>query len=359
MSNKVINARVKQKRDTDSNWQSKNPVLLNGEIILVDMSDGELRAKIGDGTSAYNLLSFTDEPLRNLIGTIDSKVNTIQNLVGDTSVSEQISTAVANKADLNHTHSDYATIEYVDSKVITVVTGASVGQTIKIAAVDENGVPTAWESVDFPSGGSESNDHVFYTSTEPSDGMNAFLFDHSEIETNGRIIAVGDWIVTPSGKVYVVFAAEDYGIDATYDETLTTDTVGNADTVDGMHASEFALVSDLSELQTEVGALTSDVSDLHTKVNDLQTDVNELQIDVSDLQTDVGALASDISELQTKVGDQSVSDQINSALSSFSSGKTLTEHLSEESMVLTSLQYGDTLPNPGTVGRIFFLKVSE
>ena len=33
------------------------------------------------------------------------------------------------------------------------VTGATVGQTVKIAAVDDDGVPTAWESVDFPSGG--------------------------------------------------------------------------------------------------------------------------------------------------------------------------------------------------------------
>lgn len=31
------------------------------------------------------------------------------------------------------------------------VTGATVGQTVKISAVDENGVPTAWEAVDFPS----------------------------------------------------------------------------------------------------------------------------------------------------------------------------------------------------------------
>ena len=35
------------------------------------------------------------------------------------------------------------------------VTGATVGQTVKITAVDDNGVPTAWEAVDFPSGGGE------------------------------------------------------------------------------------------------------------------------------------------------------------------------------------------------------------
>lgn len=33
------------------------------------------------------------------------------------------------------------------------VTGATVGQTVKIAAVDDNGVPTAWEAVNLPSGG--------------------------------------------------------------------------------------------------------------------------------------------------------------------------------------------------------------
>lgn len=33
------------------------------------------------------------------------------------------------------------------------VTGAKVGQTVKISAVDANGVPTAWEPTDFPSGG--------------------------------------------------------------------------------------------------------------------------------------------------------------------------------------------------------------
>jgi hypothetical protein len=36
---------------------------------------------------------------------------------------------------------------------VVPVVGATVGQTVKISAVDENGVPTAWESVDFPSGG--------------------------------------------------------------------------------------------------------------------------------------------------------------------------------------------------------------
>ena len=43
------------------------------------------------------------------------------------------------------------------------ITGAIVGQTVKIAEVDENGVPTAWESVDFPSGGSGGMMELFAT----------------------------------------------------------------------------------------------------------------------------------------------------------------------------------------------------
>lgn len=62
-----INGRMKQKRDTAANWETKNPVILNGEIVLVDTNAGELRAKIGDGVKKYLQLPFSDEVLRNLI----------------------------------------------------------------------------------------------------------------------------------------------------------------------------------------------------------------------------------------------------------------------------------------------------
>ena len=60
-------SRVKFKRDTSSNWTSYNPILLNGEIILVDTENGELKAKIGDGEKRYTQLPFNDEAIRNLI----------------------------------------------------------------------------------------------------------------------------------------------------------------------------------------------------------------------------------------------------------------------------------------------------
>ena len=67
MAQKIINARAKNKRDTSSNWTANDPVLLDGEIIIVDTADGEVREKIGDGIKTYTQLPFSDEKLRNLL----------------------------------------------------------------------------------------------------------------------------------------------------------------------------------------------------------------------------------------------------------------------------------------------------
>lgn len=74
---------------------------------------------------------------------------------------------------------------------------------------------------------SNRNTCIFHTSEEPA--YDNFLFDLSLIETNGKSILPGDWIVTPSGRVYVVNAAEDYGIEVSYDETLHVDSSGGVD----------------------------------------------------------------------------------------------------------------------------------
>ena len=63
MATKTFNARIANKRDTSANWTSNNPVLLNGEIIIVDTEAGQVRYKVGNGTSTYTQLPFTDESL--------------------------------------------------------------------------------------------------------------------------------------------------------------------------------------------------------------------------------------------------------------------------------------------------------
>lgn len=128
---------------------------------------------------------------------------------------------------------------------------------------------------------------------------------------------------------------------------------GDADTVDGKHASFFATASH----GTHVTYSTS-----NPKMNGTASAGTNSAVSRGDHvhPTDTTrASSSDLNALKNLVGTTAVSTQISDALANFSSGKTLTEHLAEENMVLTSLQYGDTLPSPGIPGRIFFLKVSD
>ena len=75
MADKQFNVRIRWKRDTSANWTSNNPVLLNGEIIIVDTDSGEMRFKIGDGVKTYTQLPFEDEVVRNLINNKVDKVD--------------------------------------------------------------------------------------------------------------------------------------------------------------------------------------------------------------------------------------------------------------------------------------------
>lgn len=58
--NKELKSRVRQKKDTEANWNKNNPLILDGETIVVVMPNGKKRTKIGDGNKRYNQLEFQD-----------------------------------------------------------------------------------------------------------------------------------------------------------------------------------------------------------------------------------------------------------------------------------------------------------
>lgn len=88
MANKTFNARIKNKRDTSANWVSKDPVLLDGELIIVDTASGETRFKVGDGTSKWSELNFIGgDEAKNFVVTPnegESDIDAIIRVVGAT-----------------------------------------------------------------------------------------------------------------------------------------------------------------------------------------------------------------------------------------------------------------------------------
>lgn len=71
--NWILNTRIQQKKDSDANWTTKNPILLLNELIIVELETGECRFKIGDGLNSYKDLPFLDQQLRNEVNLKVSK----------------------------------------------------------------------------------------------------------------------------------------------------------------------------------------------------------------------------------------------------------------------------------------------
>lgn len=83
MATKTLKSRIKMKRDTSANWTKNDPILLNGEIIIVDTEAGETRYKIGDGTKKYSQLPFQDEIIKGAINNKQDKITATGILKGD------------------------------------------------------------------------------------------------------------------------------------------------------------------------------------------------------------------------------------------------------------------------------------
>lgn len=61
MANKTLLAQIKQRSDTATNWTTADPVIGDGEIIIVETSAGEKRFKVGDGEKTFTQLPYADE----------------------------------------------------------------------------------------------------------------------------------------------------------------------------------------------------------------------------------------------------------------------------------------------------------
>ena len=70
-----LDVRIKNKRDVEDNWIAENPVLLDGELIIVDTNTGTTKTKIGDGVTPYTELPFADASLSDKIAELTSALN--------------------------------------------------------------------------------------------------------------------------------------------------------------------------------------------------------------------------------------------------------------------------------------------
>lgn len=142
MATKMLNVRVPHSRDTSANWTKYDPVLLDGEIIIVDTAEGEVRYKVGNGTKKYSQLPFDDEAIRSLINnkmakdavsgyTATNPALTASSGVCTWTVSHGLNKKVSfNIIDVNTKEEVMANVVVTDDNTLTV----KIGSTTNIAA---------------------------------------------------------------------------------------------------------------------------------------------------------------------------------------------------------------------------------
>ena len=131
--------RIQTKRDTAANWEKNNPVLLNGEKIIVDTAAGEIREKIGDGVKKYSALPFTDEPLRTLIGNKVDKASGKGLSTNDYTTDEKNKLAGIATGANKYTHPTYTSVTNGLYKV-TVDGSGHVSSAIAVSKADITGL---------------------------------------------------------------------------------------------------------------------------------------------------------------------------------------------------------------------------
>ena len=139
MVNKTFNTRVKNKRDTATNWEAVATTFqpLDGELIIVDTSAGKTRFKVGRYDAAkgrllyYNEIPFTDEYLYNDLnesqGKIYDKLKSIDErepLIGTTNTLavEQVKTAIlaGRPVVISYTDATYGELKFTNFAYSTV-----------------------------------------------------------------------------------------------------------------------------------------------------------------------------------------------------------------------------------------------
>lgn len=108
MANKTLLAQIKQRSDTAANWTAKDPVLLNGELIIIDTASGETRFKIGDGEKTFTQLPYTDERIFNNV------VTSINGQTGDVTLNTSGGSGASVQSDWQQ--GDSTAMDYIKNK---------------------------------------------------------------------------------------------------------------------------------------------------------------------------------------------------------------------------------------------------
>ena len=131
-----LNIELTSSRDTEANWKANNPVLPEGNWAVVDMPNGYVRIKVGDGKSSFIELPYTDEQISEDLDLLEGDIDRVA-----AALAQEISDTDTAIADLQGSiRSSEAAAKLHADLAIGDLRDAIQGSLDRKAALDENGI---------------------------------------------------------------------------------------------------------------------------------------------------------------------------------------------------------------------------
>lgn len=392
MSEKTLKSRIVHKHDIEANWlKATNFIPKQGEIIVydVDANYNYERMKIGDGKTVVSSLPFTDDSVTDLF-----------ELVGDTSVAEQISNAISEIPQSNWNQSDKDSADYIKNRTHYVKSTEEVGDMVDVTvtgfeefdgtysgAIDIE-IPefsqfiytfkVIWDGTEYLCerisesvvrylmratltlgnqgilGEGEDTGEPFFMYIDEYNGSISITTTDAGTQHTIKIVAIYEDIQPLSGKYIPREIARTTDV-----ENLVFDMVGDypvsmqiEEAVDGL-ATEDYVNKKLEDL--EVGNVDSATKATQDASGNVITTTYETKTDATSKLNAAKAYADEkisaitpasigaatvksVSDLDAKIGDDSVASQINAAVSGKANTSDLTSHTGNTTVHISSAE---------------------
>lgn len=234
-----LDSRIQMKKDTEANWTSNNPVLLDGETVISLQSDGTVRKKTGNGTSNYNQLNYDDEYALN---------NTTQQINAHNSSSNpHANMGWVTDSDLTASNVSFTpgstgmSATDVQGAVTELFTSVSDGKSAIAAAITDKGVTTAADAtfqqmanniLDIQTGVSITLESIeIFTPPDRTVYAVGQTFDSTGLKVIARYIAglskfITNYTLSPTGALtiddeFIIISYTEDGITKTTQQSIT------------------------------------------------------------------------------------------------------------------------------------------
>ena len=339
------NTRIKLKRDTEGNWTSKNPILLDGEMIIVKTNDGKIRKKIGDGVKKFSELPYDEIAIDSATST--TSTNPVQNKVITELLNEKIG---SNKPII--TEPEFLTKATLKSSNITVYAdpGEYTGDKGEnVPGITLHGSNGTYESTQVTIGGIFTPDYnldgrddmavsIYYLNKRLDDKADNTVVDKDRNKA-GLMSASDkiklDGIATGANKTTVDTSLSDSSTNPVQNKVIKSALDGKAGTAVATQSANGLLSSadkkKLDGIATGATKITVDTALSTTSTNPVQNKAIKTELDKKADKTALDAKA-DVTALNSKADKTALNNKLDKT------GGTLTGNLSGQYIAGTWLQ---------------------